>query len=185
MSGRKYYGLGVIVGRFQGVHSGHVMMIDSALGVCAEVAVFIGSSQESATEKNPFPYETRRDMLKKLYGKKIKIFPLPDIGVGNCAEWGEYVTACVKEKCGKNPDVCVSGKESRRASWLEGKSGGAVAELYVPKTVEMSATQMREFFIKDDRESWKKFTPPKLWDMYDELRAAVLASQGNTDTSSL
>ncbi|MBQ7714406.1 MAG: adenylyltransferase/cytidyltransferase family protein [Clostridia bacterium] len=181
----KYYGLGVIVGRFQGIHAGHEMMIDSALGVCSEVAVFIGSSQESGTEKNPFTYEMRRDMLTKLYGKKIKIFPLPDIGVGNCAEWGEYVTSCVKEKCGKAPDVCVSGKESRRASWLEGKSGASVAELYVPKTVEMSATRMRGFFIENDLESWKNFTPPKLWDMYDELRQTVLSAQGNTDTSSL
>jgi len=185
MKKKKRFDLGVLVGRFQGVHSGHEMMIDTALAICGEVGIFIGSSQESGTAKNPFTYEIRREMLRRIYGDKVKIFPLPDIGVGNCAEWGEYVAREAKECFGRLPDVAVSGKEERRASWLEGPSGASIAELYIPKTVEMSATRMREFFFEDDVESWKKFTNPALWDMYEELRDAVVKSAGVTETDSI
>ncbi len=182
---KKAFGLGVIVGRFQCVHSGHEMMIDTALTLCDAVAVFIGSSQESGTSKNPFDYETRREMLSRIYGKRIKIYPLPDAGLGNCAAWGEYVIENVVRCTGRRPDLCVSGKEDRRASWLEGESGAEVFELYVPKTVDMSASRMREFFTADDRESWRKYTNSALWDMYEELREAVLSSADNKETDSI
>ena len=185
MKKKKAFGLGVIVGRFQCIHSGHEMMIDTALALCDEVAVFIGSSQESGTNKNPFTYETRREMLYRIYEDRIKIYPLPDAGLGNCAAWGEYVVENVVKRTGRRPDLSVSGKEERRASWLEGESGESIAELYVPKTISMSATQMREFFINDDRESWQKYTNPALWDMYDELRTAVLSSKDNEETDSI
>ena len=185
MKKKKAFGLGVIVGRFQCVHSGHEMMIETALAVCDEVAVFIGSSQESGTNKNPFTYNKREEMLRRIYGKKIKIFPLPDAGLGNCAAWGEYVVENVEKCCGRRPDVSVSGKEERRASWLEGESGEAIAEIYVPKTVAMSATQMREFFEKDDEESWRKYTNAALWDMYGELRDTVLSCRDKTETDSI
>jgi len=185
MKKSKKFALGVLVGRFQGIHKGHEMMIDTALGVCDKVGVFIGSSQESGTAKNPFTYELRREMLERIYGGRVEVFPLPDIGVGNCAAWGEYVMENVLNRFGRLPDLSISGKEERRASWLEGKSGEGVAELYVPKTVVMSATQMREFFLRDERENWQEFTNPLLWDMYGELRAIVLASKDNKETSSI
>jgi len=179
------FGLGVIVGRFQCIHAGHEKMIGTALAVCGEVAVFVGSSQESGTNKNPFTYKVREEMLRRIYGKKIKIFPLPDAGLGNCAAWGEYVVENVVKRCGRRPDVTVSGKEERRASWLEGESGESIAEIYVPKTVAMSATEMRKFFEKDDFGSWKEYTNPALWDMYAELRDVVLSCRDKTETDSI
>ena len=179
------FGLGVIVGRFQCIHAGHEKMIGTALAVCGEVAVFIGSSQESGTNKNPFTYKVREEMLRRIYGKKIKIFPLPDAGLGNCAAWGEYVLDNAKARLGRLPDVVISGKEGRRVSWLEGKTGDGVAELYVPKTIQISASEMRDFFLKDDEESWRAYTDPAIWDMYDGLREAVLSSLGNEKTDSI
>ena len=185
MKKKKPYGLGILVGRFQGIHSGHEYMINSALALCGEVAVFVGSSQESGTNKNPFDYETRAKMLRRIYGRKIGIYPLPDAGLGNCAAWGEYVMKNVVERTGRLPDLSVSGKEERRASWLEGESGEGIAELYVPKTIDISATRMREYFISGDEESWRAFTNPALYDMYGELRAAVVASRDVAETDSI
>ena len=185
MRTHKAFSLGIIVGRFQGIHSGHEKMIGAALSVCGEVGVLVGSSQESGTVKNPFTYETRCEMLRRIYGDRIKIYPLPDAGLGNCAAWGEYVVENVVKQTGRRPDLSVSGKEERRASWLDGESGESIAELYVPKTVAMSASQMREFFVSDDRESWQSFTNPALWDMYGKLRDAVLLSRDNTETDSI
>ena len=185
MKKKKAFGLGVIVGRFQCIHAGHERMIETALSVCDEVAVFVGSSQESGTNKNPFSYDKREEMLRRIYGRRIEVYPLPDAGLGNCAAWGEYVVRNVEERCGQRPDVAVSGKEERRASWLEGELGESIAEIYVPKTVAMSATQMRSFFEKDDLESWKKYTNKALWDMYGELRDTVLSCVDKTETDSI
>ena len=49
----KPYNSGIIVGRFQTFHNGHKDMIDRAVELCEEVGIFIGSSQESGTFKNP------------------------------------------------------------------------------------------------------------------------------------
>ncbi len=181
----KPFQLGIIVGRFQTFHTGHLDMVNKACAVCEKTAVFVGSSQESGTLKNPFTYEARHDMLRKIFGEKVKIYPLPDIGVGNNSRWGEYVLQNVRERFGKNPDLLVSGKEERRISWFDSEEGVSVAELYIPKTIDMSATRMREFFIADDVDSWKQYTPPVLWDDYEVMKQTVLASKDNLDTNSI
>ena len=72
----KSYKLGITIGRFQTFHKGHQVMIDKAIELCEKVGVFIGSSQESGTNKNPFSYEMRESILKKIYGDRISIYPL-------------------------------------------------------------------------------------------------------------
>lgn len=181
---KKPFELGIIVGRFQTFHTGHEYMVEKAAAVCERVAIFIGSSQESGTQKNPFTYETRERILKKLFGDTVEIYPLPDIGVGNNSAWGEYVLENVKMNCGRTPDLLVSGKEERRLNWFD-STGVMAAELYVPKTIDISATKMREFFITGDYEEWKKYTSPRLWDEYKKLRDFVLASKDNLETASM
>ena len=181
----KAFKLGIIVGRFQTFHTGHLDMIEKACAVCDRVGIFVGSSQESGTLKNPFTYETRRKMLQKGCGSRVTVYPLPDIGVGNNAKWGEYVLQNVRRNLGKAPDLLISGKEERRVSWFDGALGVSVAELYVPKTIDISATRMRAFFIEDDRAAWQRYTPPALWEDYEAMRQAVLAAKDNLQTASL
>lgn len=181
----KAFKLGIIVGRFQTFHTGHLDMINKACAVCERVAVFVGSSQESGTLKNPFPYEARKRMLQKIFVDRVQIFPLPDIGVGNSAKWGDYVLQNVRARFGKTPDLLVSGKEERRISWFDSAAGVRVAELYVPKTVDISATRMREFFIEDDEAAWRRYTPQALWDDYAAMRQTVLAAKDHLETDSI
>ncbi len=182
---KKPYALGVLVGRFQGLHAGHKDMIAKAVELCDEVGIFVGSSQESDTVKNPFSYETRAECLQAVFGNAIRIYPLPDIGVGNNAIWGNYVLQNICERFGKKPDLLISGKESRRASWFDSAEGLSAAELYVPKTVDISASAMRGFLLDGKKEQWKQYTDPVLWDKYDKLRQIVLDSQNHTETNSL
>ena len=177
--------LGLIVGRFQTLHAGHRDMIGKACAVCDRVGVFIGSAQESGTLKNPFTYPERREMLQKVCGDRVEIEPLPDIGVGNNAKLGEYVLANARRAFGKTPDLLVSGKEARRIDWFDSAVGVTVAELYIPKTIDISAARMREFFIRDDRAAWQQYADRVLWDDYDAMRAKVLAAKENLQTDSL
>lgn len=179
----KKYGLGIIVGRFQVLHLGHVDMIDRAIDLCEEVGILIGSSQESGTLKNPLTYEKRCEVIHQIYGDRVKTFPLPDIGVGNVSAWGDYVLENVKNLFGKLPDVMVSGEEDRRTSWLDDNSG--IDEVFVPKTIDISASQMIQYLIEDDRASWEKYIDPRLYPMYEELKQIVNVSKDNLDTRSL
>ena len=79
----------------------------------------------------------------------------------------------------------MSGKEERRLDWFDSIAGNGISELYVPKSIEMSASQMRQFFAEDDFEKWKSYTNPKLWPRYRQLRQIALASQGNLETKSI
>ena len=83
------------------------------------------------------------------------------------------------------PDLLISGKEARRISWFDSVEGASIAELYIPKTIDISATEMRDFLINDNFESWKKYTDPKLWCKYGNLRQEVLLSKDNNKTHSI
>ena len=181
----KPFSLGILVGRFQTIHTGHEQMIRTALALCGRVGIFVGSSQESGTANNPFPYATREQLLRLLFGEQIQVFPLPDIGVGNTAAWGDYVLENVKARFGRLPDLLVSGKEARRLDWFDSVEGVRIAELYIPKTIHISASQMRSFFIQGDRESWQRYTNPILWSQYDTLRGLVLQSRDHDETASM
>ncbi len=173
--------LGLVLGRFQGLHLGHQQIIDTALENCSEVLVFIGSSQESGTATNPFSYETRRELLRSIYGDRLHILPLPDIGVGNTRKWGDYVLENVRQHLGKDPDLIVSGEESRRQSWYS----GSIDEINVPKTIDISASMLRKYLADGDLQNWQKYTDPRLWDRFGELRQQVLASADNIQTKSI
>lgn len=181
----KPFSLGIMVGRFQTLHSGHEYMIRTALSLCDQVGIFVGSSQEAGTASNPFSYTTRLGLLRLLFGEQVRIFPLPDIGVGNNASWGEYVLKNVETQYDRTPDLLISGKETRRISWFDGIEGVNISELYIPKTIDISASQMRTFFLEDDRESWQRYTNRILWSQYDSLRQMVLDSKDNLETASL
>lgn len=183
--GNQPFQLGLIVGRFQTLHAGHRDMIEKACAVCDRVGVFIGSAQESGTLKNPFTYPERKAMLQKVCGSRVAICPLPDIGVGNNAKWGEYVLENARRCFGRTPDLLVSGKEARRIDWFDGAAGVTVAELYIPKAIDISAARMREFFIRDDRDAWRQFADRALWEDYDAMRAKVLAAKDNLQTDSI
>jgi len=182
---KKPYKLGIIVGRFQTFHIGHEYMINSAIDLCEKVGVFVGSSQEHSTLKNPFTYEDRERILRKVFGDKIDVFPLPDIGVGNNSKWGDYVLKNVSDRYNASPDLLVSGKEGRRLDWFDSIKGLMVSELYVPKKIYISATKMREHLINDDYESFKTYTPKVLWDEYEYFREVVINCKDNLKTSSI
>ena len=181
----KPFSLGILVGRFQTLHLGHVQMIETAVSLCGQVGIFVGSAQESGTSKNPFPYALRREMLKRLFGDRVEIYPLPDIGVGNVSAWGDYVLENVQARFGRMPDLLVSGKEARRLDWFDSVRGVRIAELYIPKTIEISASQMRSFLLADDRARWEQYVDPRIHSLYPALRELVKSAEGKTDTQSI
>ena len=91
----------------------------------------------------------------------------------------------MKRRFGQLPDLLISGKEARRLDWFDSVSGVRIAELYIPKTIDISASQVRQFLLQDDRTAWQQYVDPRMHPLYDQLRRAVLASKDNTATDSI
>jgi bifunctional NMN adenylyltransferase/nudix hydrolase len=64
----KPYDVGLVCGRFQTFHLGHEKLIETGLKLCDRLLIFIGSSQECGTERNPLNINTRTKMIKAIYG---------------------------------------------------------------------------------------------------------------------
>ena len=60
-----------------------------------------------------------------------------------------------------------------------------IAELYIPKTIDISASRMRGFLIEDDRAQWERYVSPENHAMYPILREMALASRDHSQTESI
>ena len=56
--------LSVVIGRFQPFHDGHEALISKAFEISDRVLVLIGSKNSAQSIKNPFCYETRKNMIE-------------------------------------------------------------------------------------------------------------------------
>lgn len=77
------YKKGLVIGRFQPFHKGHLFLINKSLEIADTIVLAIGSAQKS-DEKNPFGLEARKKMLaevvenESLASKVLGIIPLYD-----------------------------------------------------------------------------------------------------------
>lgn len=164
----KQYKLGLVLGRFQGIHKGHEEIINEAMKLCDKVLIFIGSSDKSGTVDNPFPYELRYNMLHDIYKDSVYIYPLPDLGVGNVPKWGDYVIEEAKKVVGK-PDLIIYGEEPKVNTWYKNYSD--IAYIGIDRgIVKINATTLRQFIKEDKKEEFFKYTNKEIHKYYDELK---------------
>ncbi len=67
----------LFIGRWQPFHDGHKTLVDQALEKGHDV--IIGIRDTAKDDKNPFSAKERKEMVKKIYGNKIKTVVIPDI----------------------------------------------------------------------------------------------------------
>nr|AIE95863.1 Nicotinamide mononucleotide adenylyltransferase [uncultured marine thaumarchaeote AD1000_70_G10] len=66
--------VGILIGRFQPLHKGHVNAIEFARDNSERLFVIVGSAEKSNQERNPFSFEERKRMIGlALKGKNYKI----------------------------------------------------------------------------------------------------------------
>jgi len=61
------YNYGVIIGRFQPFHKGHVNLIEEAMKIAKTIIIVIGSATGAVNIKNPWTYEQRKDMILSVF----------------------------------------------------------------------------------------------------------------------
>ncbi len=174
------YDTGLIVGRFQTFHKGHQSLVETALKLCDRVIIFVGSSQESGTERNPFNVATRMNVIRECYPDKdrVQIYALPDLTHEDdiTTAWGKFVLDNVDRYIYKAPEIMVYGNDEARSRWFDLNDIKNTAEFIIPRSrLPISATMLREMMVKDERKQWMEWVDPKLHKMYDSLRAELLS----------
>lgn len=175
----KPYDVGLIVGRFQTLHKGHEKLIETGLMLCDRLLIFIGSSQECGTERNPLNINTRTKMLRMIYGDNpnIMIYGLPDLTNENDIrpEWGRYLLDNADRYIYKNPEIMIYGNDESRSAWFAKEDLKNTTELIINRSeLPISATMLRQYMVDDNRKAWMALVNPKLHKMYDEIRAELM-----------
>ena len=93
--------IGILIGRFQPLHKGHVEAIDFSLQNVDKLFIVIGSSEKSNQKRNPFTFEERKNMItlainfRSMNDKAIKIVPITD--AENHLEWIKSIKNAIGE----------------------------------------------------------------------------------------
>ena len=104
------YKRGLVIGRFQPFHNGHLELIRQIMHECEELIVVIGSAQFNYLTKDPFTAGERIEMihaslsLQKFDRRRILIIPLANFENNAC--WFQYLKSMVPKF-----DIIYSGNE--------------------------------------------------------------------------
>jgi nicotinamide-nucleotide adenylyltransferase len=143
---------GLLIGRFQPFHKGHLEAINFGLSKVENLWIGIGSSNKSYEKRNPFTAEERKEMIltsldpEKL--KRVKIYYVPDIG--DHERWTHHVDSIVPEY-----DVVFSNDDFTIT--LYKKRGKNVIEVPLLRREMISGTHIREMIASD--QDWSDLVP--------------------------
>jgi nicotinamide-nucleotide adenylyltransferase len=146
---------GLVVGRFQPLHKGHLSVIREALAQCDDLIVVIGSAEDSHTERNPFTAGERYQMLiSALTPRELaRIFIIPIRDVNRYSVWVNHIESYVPPF-----DVVFSNSDLTRSLFSEAGYEVKRTKAYNPKAY--SATEVRRRIVS--RERWESLVPEQV-----------------------
>ena len=107
----KKYKTALTIMRAQPFHLGHERIINQMLDESETVYVLIGSSQECRTDRNPFTYAERKQMIENVFGQTDRIVIKPIADLGDYSRWANYIVT----NLGFTPDAYYCGNDQDRA----------------------------------------------------------------------
>lgn len=146
---------GLLIGRYQPFHKGHLQVLREALSRCDELIIGIGSAQESHTLENPFTVGERIEMIRRCLSKKdlsrTIIVPISD--VNRYAIWVSHVRSQVP------PFQTVFTNNPLTRSLFEEK-GFKVLSTKMYDREKYSGTKIRELMMKGG--NWTSLVPKQI-----------------------
>lgn len=102
---------GVIVGRFQvhELHEGHMELIRAVKGRHNRVIIFVGTSPNVFTKRNPLDFITRKAMIQSKF-PDITVLLLPDVATDE--RWSEILDERIREVTGYGDVTLYGGRDS-------------------------------------------------------------------------
>ena len=156
--------VGVILGRMQPFHNGHIWLIEQALCECDEVYVFVGSA-DKLNERNPYPIEDRINFVNNYFNvinSLVRIIPLNDLTNEDDVNvnWGNYlyieITKNIKQD---NFTLYTSENENFMKSWFSEDILDKINIEYKHRSFGISATSIRLAIAEKDFDFVSKYVP--------------------------
>ncbi len=161
---------GLLIGRFQPFHKGHLAAVDFGLSKVDNLWIGIGSSNKSFEKRNPFTADERKEMILSSLGsereKRIKIFYVPDIG--DHERWTFHVDSIIPPY-----DVVFSNDEFTIT--LYKRQGKTVIEVPLLEREIISGTNIRELISAD--KDWSDLVPQGTRDVLLKINAKARLSE--------
>jgi nicotinamide-nucleotide adenylyltransferase len=155
---------GLLVGRMQPIHNGHLQVIEKAFEEVDEIIIGIGSAQLSHSTKDPFTAGERVMMLNKALSEnsidssKYYIIPLIDILMN--AVWVSHVKMLIPPF-----EKVFSGNPLVQQLFTEEGYDVAIPPLF--NRTELSGTEVRKRMIND--EDWKSLIPSSVVEVINKI----------------
>ena len=143
---------GLLIGRFQPFHLGHLEALQFALSKVDKLWVGLGSSNKPVQKNNPFSAEERKQMIlssiDNIMKEKISIYFIPDLD--NHVKWIEKIDTIVPKF-----DIIFSNDELTKHLYSK-RSVQVIAIPFLNRNV-LSGTNIRDLIISDQK--WDNLVP--------------------------
>ena len=143
---------GLLIGRFQPFHLGHLDALRFALSKVDKLWVGLGSSNKPITKNNPFTAEQRKEMILSSIDdsmkEKISIYFIPDLD--NHIKWIEKIDTIVPKF-----DIIFSNDDLTKH--LYSKRNIHVFSIPFLNRESLSGTNIRDLIICDQK--WRDLVP--------------------------
>ncbi|NQV40156.1 MAG: nicotinamide-nucleotide adenylyltransferase [Nitrosopumilus sp.] len=143
---------GLLIGRFQPFHLGHLEALQFALSKVDKLWVGLGSSNKPVEKNNPFTAEQRKEMILSSIDdsmkEKILIYFIPD--VDNHIKWIEKIDTIV-------PKFGIIFSNDDLTKHLYSKRDIQVLTIPFLNRESLSGTNIRDLIIRDQK--WDDLVP--------------------------
>jgi len=143
---------GLLIGRFQPFHFGHLNALRFALSKVDKLWIGLGSSNKPLQKNNPFSAEERNEMIlssiDESMKQRIQIYFIPDLQ--NHIKWIELIDMLVPKF-----DIVFTNDELTRH--LYSKRDVEVLSIPFVKRDILSGTNIRDMIISDQK--WEDLVP--------------------------
>ena len=155
---------GLLIGRFQPFHLGHLDAVLFGLSRTENLFIGIGSSNKSNESRNPFSAKERREMITSSIEpsmiERIKIFDIPD--VGDHEKWAFEIDKIVPKY-----DVVFTNDEFTQI--LFEKREMNVVPVVLKDREKFSGTNIRNLITED--KNWRDLVPQGTRNVLDSINA--------------
>ena len=155
---------GILIGRMQPVHNGHMQIIDKILDEVDEIIIGIGSAQSSHELKDPFTAGERIVMMNQALSERgvdssrYYIIPMQDINFN--AIWVSHVKMLT-------PPFSVVYSGNPLVKQLFKEEGYEVKQPPLYDRVHLSGSEVRKRILNDS--DWKSLVPNATVDLLNEI----------------
>lgn len=152
---------GILVGRFQPFHNGHLRLVEAILGEVDELVIGIGSADASHTGQNPFTAGERIMMIQKsLERREETIYPVPLEDIDRNAVWVGHV-----QSMSPRFDVAYSNNDLVVRLFQEADVDVRQTEMFDRENLK--GTEVRRLMRAG--ENWERFVPDPAVEVIEEI----------------